>query len=237
VHVTLEHFAITTFAVAPEAVARHLAPGFVPEVFQLREGPRALVSAVTFLDTGFRLRVLPWPRFSFGQTNYRAYALHRGRRVAWFFGTSLDSAFVAVPRLVWQMPWHRARMRFDVAYRGDRCGRYRLRTTGTLGAAEVDLEGTAAPTGKLDGFADEAETAQVLTHPMDGYFARRRGGCSHYAIWHAPLAMSRATVRTARFQLLEDLGLVERGAAPHSALTQRSTDYAIYLPPRRLVGS
>ena len=235
VHVTLEHFAITTFAVSPEAMARHLAPGFEPEVFQLAAGPRAFVSAVTFLDSRFRFRLLPWPRFSFGQTNYRAYVLRRGQRAAWFFGTSLDSLFVHVPRLVWQMPWHRARMRFDVTYDGDRCRRYRLETTGAGAAAELDLEGSGEPTGALDGFRDAAETAQVLTAPTEGYFARRGGRSSHYAIWHAPLVMQRARAHAARFQLFEDLGLIEPGAAPHSVLVQRATDYAIYLPPRLVI--
>lgn len=234
VHVTLEHFAITTFAVSPEAVARHLAPGFEPEVFAVDGAPRAFVSAVTFLDTRFRFRVLPWPRLSFGQINYRAYVRHGGRRVAWFFGTSLDSAFVAIPRLLWQMPWHRARMRFDVAYRGERCTRYHLVTRGGGADADLDLEGTGEQTGVLAGFADAAETARVLTHPTEGYFARRRGGCSGYAVWHAPLVMERAVARKARFQLLEELGLARAGAAPHSVLIQRATDYAIHLPPRRV---
>ena len=37
---------------------------------------------------------------------------HRGERAVWFFGTSLDSFWVGVPRSLWNLPWHPARMRF-----------------------------------------------------------------------------------------------------------------------------
>jgi len=233
-HVTLRHFAITSFAVPVEGLARYLPPGFTPEVLVLAEGERALVSAVSFLDVGMRFRLMPWPRFTCGQTNYRAYVRHAGRRVAWFFATTLDSPLVLMPRLVWSMPWHRARMAFDVGWTGDRCERYLLRTTGAVGAVELDVEGSAEPTGSLEGFRDEDETRIVLTHPTEGFFTRRGGGVATYAIWHAPLTMQRARPTRARFQLFEDLGLVQPDTQPHSVLLQRETDYAIYLPPRRI---
>lgn len=233
--VTLRHFAIVTFAVRPEALARQLAPGFEPEVFGLADGSqRALISAVAFLDVGFRFRVMPWPRFTFGQTNYRAYVRHEGERCAWFFGTSLATPFVLVPRWIWRMPWHHARMRFDVAWSGERCARYALTTRGGWGAADVRLAGTDEPTGTLDGFADDDETALVLTHPTDGYFRRSDGRVATYSIWHAPLVMRRATAERAHFEVFEELGLVEHDQAPHSVLVQRETDYVIFLPPRAL---
>lgn len=235
VAVTLRHYAITTFAVPPERVERHLAPGFDPEVFTLAGGQRrAFVSAVSFLDVGFRLRAVPWPRFRFGQTNYRAYVLHRGERCAWFFGTSLATAFVLVPRIVWGMPWHHARMRFDCEWQGERCDRYRLETTGRWGAASIDAQGTDEPMGVLDGFTSEDETRAVVTHPTDGYFRRPDGRVSRYSIWHAPLAMRRAIPRTVRLEAFESLGVIDAGEAPHSVLLQRETDYVIHLPPRAI---
>src|SRR5438067_1238552 len=78
---TLADFAIVTFAVSPDALARHLAPSVTPEIVTLDDGRRAaLVSAVPFFDLDFRFGFAPWLRFRFGQTNYRAYVWWRGRR-------------------------------------------------------------------------------------------------------------------------------------------------------------
>ena len=107
-------FAIVTYAVEPEALARHLPPGFEPETFTLGDGRRAaFVSAVPFRDKNFRFGFAPFFRSTMGQTNYRAYIRHRGARAVWFFGTSLDSPWVWIPRLVWKLLWHPARMRFE----------------------------------------------------------------------------------------------------------------------------
>src|ERR1700761_9540443 len=74
---TLRAFAIVTYAVDPAALAKLLPSGFEPEVFDLEDGSRrALISAVPFQDIDFRFNSCPWPEFSFGQTNYRAYVLH-----------------------------------------------------------------------------------------------------------------------------------------------------------------
>lgn len=231
--VTLRHFAIVTYDVDPDALGAHLPPGIEPEVFTLAGGrARALVSAVTFLDVGFRLRVFPWPRFSFGQVNYRAYVLRDGARAAWFFGTSLATPFVLVPRLLWGMPWRHARMRFDAVWSGERCERYALSVHGRWGAARLTAHGSGEPTGVLDGFASEEDTAIALTHPTEGYFRRRDGRVGTYSIDHAPLRMQRAVDVEARFEVYEGLGLVAPGQTPHSVLLQRETDYVIHLPPR-----
>jgi uncharacterized protein YqjF (DUF2071 family) len=110
---TLEHFAIVTYRVDPSTLRKHLHPRFEPACIADDGGARqALVSVVTFLDRDFRFVAFPWFKRSFGQTNYRAYVedTETGEQVAWFFGTCLDSASVVVPRYLWKLPWHRARM-------------------------------------------------------------------------------------------------------------------------------
>ena len=107
---TLVDVAISTFSVDPAALAALLPPGVEPEVVTLDDGrARALVSAVTFRDLEFRLAFASAIRFSFVQTNYRAYVRIGDRRLVWFVGTSLDSPLVAGPRLAWRMPWHGGR--------------------------------------------------------------------------------------------------------------------------------
>jgi transposase InsO family protein len=66
--------------------------------------PKALVSVVPFLDQDFHFVRCPWPKSRFGQTNYRAYVIDgkTGEHVVWFFGTSLASFLVVVPRVAWK---------------------------------------------------------------------------------------------------------------------------------------
>jgi uncharacterized protein YqjF (DUF2071 family) len=230
---TLRNFAIITYAVNPSDLAKLLPDGFEPELFDLENGSKcALISAVPFQDIDFRFNSCPWPQFSFGQTNYRAYVLYKGKRIAWFFGTSLATPFVLVPRNVWLLPWHHASMRFNSTWQNEICKHYELKTTGSWGNAEVLLEGTDEPAGCLDGFSDADDAAVILTHPLIGYYRRRDGKVGTYSVWHDKLSMRRAICKTARFDVFIDLGLVKPDQAPHSVLIQYETEFTIMLPPR-----
>lgn len=233
--VTLKNFVIVTFDVAPEALALHLPPGFEPEVRTLANGrKRAFISAVTFLDVDFRLSACQWPRDSFGQTNYRSYVIYQGERVGWFFGTSLATPFVQIPRHLWQLPWHQAKMTFDVAWDADRkvCTRYYEKTTGEWGNAEIELTSSGESAATLDGFYDDEDTAVMLTHPLVAYYYRRDGKLGTYGIWHDKLKLQRATATKAEFEVFNNLNLTKPGQTPHSVLLQDSTDFTILLPPR-----
>ena len=97
--------------------------------------------------------------------------------------------------------------------------------------ADVELEGTTEPVGRLDGFADRDTTMRVLTHPLEGLYRRRDGRLGGYSVWHPRFAPTLGTARTARFAVFEDLGLVRPDAKPHSVMLQRSIDFSVLLPP------
>ena len=145
-----------------------LPDGFAPDVVTIDGAPRELVSAVPFRDLDFRFRFAPFVRFAFGQTIYRAYVKRGDQRCVWFFGTSLGTRWVAIPRYWWKLPWHRARIEIDARYLGERCERYALRSTSKRGDAELELSGGDEPTGCLPGFASADECGLVLTHPFAG---------------------------------------------------------------------
>jgi len=234
---TLADFAIVTWAIDPARLARHLPDGFAPDVVAIDGAPRALVSAVPFRDLDFRFGFAPFLRFRFGQTNYRAYVRRGDERCAWFFGTSLATRWVAIPRYAWKLPWHRARIDFDCAFDGERCTRYAMRSRSAWGDAELELVGGDEPTGCLPGFADADECALVLTHPLAGYFHRRDGRVGTYSVWHDRLALQRASVVHARFEVLEREDVIDRDQPVHSALVQRATEFVIRLPPRLAQGT
>ena len=238
---TLHHFAIVTYLVDPESLRRHLHPRFEPDL--LEHGPaagKAVLSVVTFLDRDFRFAGLPWVRASFGQTNYRAYVTDRdtGEHVVWFFGTCVDSMTVAIPRYGWKLPWHRARFTFDCDYDAQaKCYRsLEVRTTSRWAPATIALEDSGRAPRQLGGFDDLECGLVFLTHPLRGYFYRRDRALGSYAIWHDRLQPTEGRATSARYALLDRLGLVPLGDTKsiHSVLIQKSVDFTIYLPPSRV---
>lgn len=230
---TLENVAIVTFDVDPGALASLLPRGLEPETRRLADGrERAFLSAVAFRDIDFRFAGAPWMPRSFDQTNYRAYVRAAGRSAVWFFGTTLDSRWVAVPRTLWRMPWHPGRTTLRATWTETGCTSWAMTCDGPWGQADVDLTGTGEPATVLDGFATADEAARVLTHPLRGYFRRLDGRIGRYDVWHERMRPELGTSRRARFAVFERLGLVAPDAAPHSVLLQRSIEFDVLLPPR-----
>lgn len=241
VETALEHFAIITYWVDPDALRKHLHPRFEPDCVSANGvGPRALVSVVPFRDRDFHFVAFPWYRGSFGQTNYRAYVRDTltGEQVAWFFGTCLDSCTVNVPRYLWKLPWHRAHMEFDCSYdeTAQRYATYEVTTRSNWSPGRLRIEDSGQSPRQLAGFSDLEAGLVLLTHPMKGYFRRRDGTLGSYAIWHERLSPTLGEVKEAAYPLLDRLDLVEEGhcTAVHSVMIQRSVEFAIYLPPHKV---
>lgn len=63
---TLHHFAIITYAVAPEILRPLIHPRFELDCIELAGTPKALLSVVPFEDHDFRMATFPSPRWRFG---------------------------------------------------------------------------------------------------------------------------------------------------------------------------
>jgi uncharacterized protein YqjF (DUF2071 family) len=241
VETTLRHFAIVSYWVDPSVLRKHLHPRFEPVCLAAGGHPRrALVSVVTFLDRDFRFVACPWPKRSFGQTNYRAYVqdTQTGDQAAWFFGTCLDSMSVGVPRYLWKLPWHRSHMLFDCRY-DDAAKRYStfdVRTRSAWAPAHVVLEDSGKQPSRVPGVENLEAGLVLLTHPLRGYFFRLDGALGSYTIWHDRTEPTEGTIREARYPLLERLELVQEGdrSNVHSVLLQPSIDFTIFLPPSKV---
>jgi hypothetical protein len=241
VETTLQHFVIVTYWVHPSDLRKHVHPRFEPVCLAAGGRSRqALVSVVTFLDRDFRFVAFPYFKGSFGQTNYRAYVedTETGEHVAWFFGTCLDSISVAIPRHLWKLPWHRARMDFACRY-DQAAGRYttfNVRTRSGWAPAQLSVEDSGRPPNQLAGVSNLEAGLVLLTHPLRGYFFRKDGALGSYAIWHDLAKPTVGALEEAKYPLLRQLGLVEYGDRNdiHSVLLQPSIDFTIYLPPSRI---
>ena len=227
----LDDFALINWAVDPGRVQALLPSGFTVEQ---REG-QAMVSMVAFLDHEFHFRAAPFVRLSCGQVNYRAY-VRRGDEVGvWFFGTTLDSRLVAVPRRLWQMPWYHGDMEIDSTWEGDHCHSWHTTVTSRWGRADVTLRGTGAAAARPPEFVDDDDVSAVLRNPFIGWYDRANGsGAGRYTVWHEPLALEEAEVTEAHCQVYTDLGLIEDGQLPVHAGVQRRTTFDVHTPPTRV---
>lgn len=237
---TLRHFALVNYALPPERVRPHVHPRFELDCFPgPGSAPRVWLSVVPFADRDFRFARFPAFRFHFGQTNYRTYVIDRatGQPAVWFFGTTLDSVTVLIPRYLWRLPWHRGNIRFDCSYNSHqgRYDHYCMTTHSNWAPAQLELEDTGEAVAQLDGFPDLEDGLVRLTHPLAGYYRCRDGQLGSYRIWHDRLHCNRAICRHARFDLLHRLGLASYAEQlePHSVLLQHETEFIIHLPPTR----
>jgi uncharacterized protein YqjF (DUF2071 family) len=212
-------------------LTRALPEGIVAE----ERGGTALISAVPFLDRDFRFRALGFAKVSCGQINYRAYVRFGEQRGVFFFGTSLDSIFVHLPRIVWRMPWHGDRLRIDASWdSGGRCAAYDLDARGSWGSAVVHARGTGRRLPDPACFTEAADCRATMLDPFVGWYLRRNGrGLGRYTVWHEPLDLEEVEVDEARYQVFDDLDLLEAGQAPLAAGVQRSVAFDVHTPPVR----
>ncbi len=239
VKTTLAHFAIITYLVDPEKLRPHIHDRFELVTITTEEGEtRALVSVVPFLDQDFRFLNCPWPKWVFGQTNYRAYVIdsETGEHCVWFFGTSLDTLTIFIPKNIWKLPWYKARIHYDCQFdqQQNRFTKYQMKTRSDWAPAELEIEDSGTPVETLDGFPDLETGLVILTHPTKGYFNRRDGKLGTYSIWHDRLQLTSGKLVKANFGLLNQLELIPEGDlnSIHSVLLTKSTEFIIYLPPR-----
>jgi hypothetical protein len=241
-HSTLRHFALINYALPRARLARYIPTDrfAIPE-FVIGGQRRALLSVVPFWDADFRFpRLAPFLKFQFGQTNHRVYITDRrtGEPAVWFFGTTLGSPVVHIPRLLWRLPWHPARYRVDCRYNPARRAydRFAYDIASRWGAGRVRLRDTGQPLRLLDGFASLDEQRLILTHPVAGYYRRLDGTLGSYSIWHAAIPLTLGQPEQLYFSLYERLGLLSRAEMqqPHSIFLCPEVAFEIHLPPRRL---
>ncbi len=234
----LDHLAIVTWAVDPGRLARLLPADWVPLRWERSGTDVSLVSMVSFLDRDFRFNFWPWTRLRCGQINYRAYVRHRDQTGVWFFGTSLDSRLVAVPRALWKMPWHRDHIQVSAVWHGDRLDHMQVHASGPWGGADADLVTANGPVGAppIAGLAMGADLSDVLVDPFIGWYGRTNGGVGRYSVAHDHMKMTPCRALSARSAVFERLGLIGPHTHPIDARATRQIRFDILTPPRRLTG-
>lgn len=236
---TLGNFALINYALPRERLAKYIPTERfeIPE-FEIDGRPQALMSAVPFLDIDFHfVHFFPFFKFKFGQTNYRVYVIDKktGEQVAWFFGTTLGSPVVYIPRWLWRIPWHIASYESDCRYNRatGHFDSFCYTTKSDWASADIDIEDTGLPVEKLPGFPDTETQTLIVTHPVEGFFHRLDGKLGHYSVWHDVMKMTIGRPKNLYFSLYERLGLLSRPEMqkPHSIFICPSIEFKVFLPP------
>lgn len=237
IHTTLHHFALINYAVPAERLRPHIPEsGFIIPEFEINGRPQALLSVVPFVDTDFRyVRLAPWLKMRFAQTNYRVYVIDRqsGEHVVWFFGTTLGSPIVYLARTLWRIPWYYGRYTVNCCHKNGRYEQFSYRTESEWGAAEIDIQDTGQPLALQPGFESVEAMQLILTNPIRGFYYRRDGRLGSYTIWHQLMEMTLGQPQHLYFGLLERLGVLTKAemAQPHSIFLCPSIAFDIHLPP------
>lgn len=234
----LKHFSIITYAVPADRFKGLFPARFKLDTIMIDGMEKGLISVVPFIDVDFTSAVFPFPTFTMGQTNYRIYIIDTvtGERCVWFLGTTLDSWTLAVPRYLWNLPWHSASMTFDCHF-DDQTGKYKkysVTADSEWAAASVSLEQKAEDTFSFAGFPNAESMLIYLTHPLAGFYYRRDGKLGTYRVWHKRLDVRPASLISADFKLLSRLGIVTASEQnhPYSVLIEPLNEFTIYLPPQ-----
>ncbi len=240
IHTTLQHFALINYAVPTERLRPHIPKDRfdIPE-YEINGRQLALLSVVPFVDTDFRyIRLAPWLKFRFPQTNYRVYVTDRQTKepVVWFFGTTLGSPIVYLARTLWRIPWYYGRYQVDCQRTSNYYTKFTYQTKSKWAAAEIDLQDTGQPVNTQPGFDTLEQMQLILTHPVTGFYYRLNRQLGSYTIWHKLMEMTLAQPNHLYFSLLERLNILSPSQMqqPHSIFLCPQIDFDIHLPPIKL---
>lgn len=240
IHTTLAHFALINYAVPAERFRPHIPTSrFLIPQYEIEDKPMALMSVVPFVDTDFRyVRLAPWLKLRFAQTNYRVYVIDRQTQepVVWFFGTTLGSPLVYAARTLWSIPWYYGRYNIDCHYQDGRYTKFRYETRSAWASAEIDISVTGQSLTLQSGFENLDTMRLILTHPVTGFYYRLNGTLGSYSIWHKLMEMTLAQPNHLYFSLLERLGILTKDEMkrPHSIFICPQIDFDIHLPPIKI---
>lgn len=236
----LAHFALINYALPRERLLPYIPQDrFEISEFSINGKQMALMSAVPFLDVDFHFKkIFPFLQFQFPQTNYRVYVKDRktNEPVVWFFGTTLGSHYVYLPRIGFNIPWHYARYKVDCSYNETKGAyeRYSIVSKSNWASSDIELYDTGKEVLDFAGFSSYDEMKLILTHPTKGYFYRNDSKLGTYSIWHDEMSLTVAESRKLYFSLYERLGLLSRQEMlnPFSVFICPKILFEVYLPPR-----
>lgn len=188
----LAHFSIISYKV-PLYKIKHLIPSpFKLWTFNENGVEYALISAVPFKDKDFCLyRILRFIKFSFFQTNFRAYIIdtRNNTHCAWFFGTTLGSITSIIPKYLWNMPWSFGKYKTDFVLNENKYLKYHMDFVSKQGHGKINITSSEKEMRVHQGFNSLEEQEFILTHPIVGYYHNLNNRIGTFEIWHPKMKL------------------------------------------------
>ena len=242
VRTRLQHFALINYAIPKERLLPHIPQDrFILPEFIINDKKFCLMSAVPFLDIDFFFpKLFPFLKFSFFQTNFRVYVIDKQtmQHSVWFFGTTLGSKIVNIPRYAFRLPWHYAKYNTSIKLNSynNKYETYKITSQSKFCSSEIILQDTGEQINLQKGFQSLDEQYLILTHPIDGYFYRTDNQLGTYSIWHDKMNIRLAKSEKLYFSLYENLGLLSKEEMnyPHSIFICPEILFEVHLPPKKL---
>jgi uncharacterized protein YqjF (DUF2071 family) len=205
----------------------------VPSILRLQTtDDKVFVSVVMMRNTSVGPLWIPWPRQHYNQLNIRTYVDDptTGGGAVFFFRSGITSlSALAVPRLL-GLPWEKITLHLESKL-----------TSGGLCSlkANGDFHGMVVMEAQSSrrGGAPSPDTTEQITAPQIGFVtATDQHRLLRFRVKHPFVEPVLCDMTAFRFPLLEQTGMVkkEEMGRPHSVLLVPSTQFLIYLPPRRV---
>jgi len=216
-----------TWAVQPEALRDMVHQELELDTrFDSAGRPVAFVSAVCFRVAEVRSNVLPLPRMSFDQVNYRAYVKEGENSSVYFLDMKVNSRMITTLTGFLSVPVSYDDIQITAVESGPASHRYNFRSSGLQ--AEAVIEGRPESIT-----ADPSITYEFITQRLVGY-ASAGDNAFKIEVEHAVLEAVPARIEHIEAPRLEELGVLNADQArhPHSALYVRDAVFGTSTPSR-----
>lgn len=192
------------------AIPSHRIKTMIPDCLQLEETvingqSMAWVTVESFLDKSVLGQT------AFEQTDYRVQVIRDGQPCRWLLGTSLGSLSAVGVRNLWPMSWHLGAMEFQVSYQTSegRYNQYNLQTQSQWANSSWLIEDSGMAI-EQDQLSESDIPASVFSRHFTDLFSRRDGAIGARRSIHSNFEFTRAELKDARCDLLENLSLLSR---------------------------
>lgn len=226
------------YAVSLESIRPIVPEEFdVETIVDLNGKQIAFVSVVPFKVVDLHSTILPLPRLSFEQINYRTYVKAGGAPAVYFFDMRVSSRMVSTMAAFLGLPINYEEIQIAVGHGPDRIPEepgpdtapintegmtYVARATGPQGlAVEAVIDGRYETVGPQD----RAVAPEFFTERPLGFVRAAAGSIFKIEVEHAPMLSKLARKEVVRAPLLESLGVLnmDESVEPHSILYVQET--------------
>ena len=222
--IDVQDLAVITWCVPVERIRRKLPPGYEVDSVRLESREFGFVSAVCFRNTNLRSALLPYPRFSFEQLNFRTYVRHKGHNGVYFLASFLSSRTAALAQRTTIRNSFASRFLLKSDFGNQGYKRYFCSIESAESGTYFELRAQAlpSPVRPKDPFNSETEASDFFTFRLHGFGETPAGFIADQMVRHSRMNPWSGQLLLGRFDYLEREGLLKSNevSSPYSVLVE-----------------